>query len=188
MKEKRFSLCNLGRNIIVLGKQGEANHLRIEFDCSSWLDEYPNSIVVLYHFPAGKKSSYKPKLEKVGTNRVWTVCAEDTVYAGDGVIELVLEDAETSAVLKSATGHTNVLYSPSAAQPSADDGNVDNGSGGEGENSGFCYKIGNGLKIVGGDTLSVDTAAVVERDNTKPVTSGAVYTEVGNINALLSTI
>ena len=38
------------------------------------------------------------------------------------------------------------------------------------------------------NTLSVDTAAAVEKDNTKPVTSAAVYTEVGNINALLATI
>lgn len=36
--------------------------------------------------------------------------------------------------------------------------------------------------------LSVNTADVVEQDNTLPVTSGAVYAEVGNINALLETI
>ncbi len=36
--------------------------------------------------------------------------------------------------------------------------------------------------------LSVNTADVVEEDNTLPVTSAAVYTEVGNINALLETI
>jgi hypothetical protein len=32
------------------------------------------------------------------------------------------------------------------------------------------------------------TPDAVEKDNTKPVTSAAVYTEVGNINALLATI
>lgn len=36
--------------------------------------------------------------------------------------------------------------------------------------------------------LSVNTADAVEKDNTLPVTSGAVYAEVGNINALLETI
>ena len=36
--------------------------------------------------------------------------------------------------------------------------------------------------------LSVNTADVVEEDNTLPVTSAAVYAEVGNINALLGTI
>ena len=36
--------------------------------------------------------------------------------------------------------------------------------------------------------LSVNTADKVEEDNTLPVTSAAVYAEVGNINALLATI
>ena len=57
------------------------------------------------------------------------------------------------------------------------------GSGGGG------YTIGEGLKLdAATNTLSVDTADAVEKDNTKPVTSAAVYTEVGNINALLATI
>ena len=61
--------------------------------------------------------------------------------------------------------------------------NSGGGSGGGG------YTIGDGLKLdAATNTLSVDTAAAVEKDNTKPVTSAAVYTEVGNINALLATI
>ena len=55
--------------------------------------------------------------------------------------------------------------------------------------SGGGYNIGSGLKLdAETNTLSVDTANAVEKDNTKPVTSAAVYTEVGNINALLATI
>ena len=51
------------------------------------------------------------------------------------------------------------------------------------------YIIGDGLKLdTESNTLSVDTADKVEKDNTKPVTSAAVHTEVGNINALLATI
>ena len=51
------------------------------------------------------------------------------------------------------------------------------------------YNIGSGLKLdAATNTLSVDTAEIVEKDNTKPVTSAAVYTEVGNINVLLATI
>lgn len=49
--------------------------------------------------------------------------------------------------------------------------------------------------IVGGDLLiteegrlSIDKATSVEEDNTRPITAAAVYTEVGNINALLMTI
>lgn len=59
-------------------------------------------------------------------------------------------------------------------------------SGGGG---GGGYQIGPGLKLdAETNTLSVDTADAVEKDNTKPVTSAAVFTEVGNINALLATI
>lgn len=36
--------------------------------------------------------------------------------------------------------------------------------------------------------LAVNTAKAMEQDNTLPITSAAVYTEVGNINALLATI
>ncbi len=49
------------------------------------------------------------------------------------------------------------------------------------------YAIGDGLKVENGK-LSVDTATSAEQDNTKPITSGAVYAAVGNINALLATI
>lgn len=58
-----------------------------------------------------------------------------------------------------------------------------------GGGTGGGYNIGSGLKLdAETNTLSVDTAETVEKDNTKPVTSAAVYTEVGNINALLATI
>lgn len=59
------------------------------------------------------------------------------------------------------------------------DGGGDPGTGG--------YIIGDGLKLEG-RRLSVDTATTVDEDNTKPITSAAVFTEIGNINALLETI
>ena len=54
---------------------------------------------------------------------------------------------------------------------------------------GTKYQIGNGLLLdAKTNTLAVDTADAVERDNTKPITSAGVYLEIGNINALLATI
>lgn len=54
---------------------------------------------------------------------------------------------------------------------------------------GTKYQIGSGLILdAKTNTLSVDTADAVERDNTKPITSAGVYLEIGNINALLATI
>ena len=46
---------------------------------------------------------------------------------------------------------------------------------------------GAGLKVVEGE-LMVDTANAVEQDNTRPVTSAAVYVEIGNIEALLAAL
>lgn len=46
---------------------------------------------------------------------------------------------------------------------------------------------GDNIEIVD-NVISVLTAPNVEKDNTKPITSSAVYTEVGNINILLQTI
>lgn len=46
---------------------------------------------------------------------------------------------------------------------------------------------GDNIEIVD-NVISVLTAESVEQDNTKPITSSAVYTEVGNINILLQNI
>lgn len=48
-------------------------------------------------------------------------------------------------------------------------------------------QAGENIEIVD-NVISVKTAPNVEKDNTKPITSAAVYTEVGNINVLLQTI
>ena len=54
---------------------------------------------------------------------------------------------------------------------------------------GTAYTIGHGITLdAETNTLSVDTADKMEQDNTLPITSAAVYVEVGNINALLKTI
>lgn len=70
-----------------------------------------------------------------------------------------------------------------------DNGNVLVDGKSVGGGGGGGYQIGPGLKLDSEtNTLSVDTADTIQKDNTKPVTSAAVYTEVGNINALLATI
>ena len=49
-------------------------------------------------------------------------------------------------------------------------------------------KVGDALTITKDGVLSVLRADAVEEDNTLPITSAAVHTELGNIAALLSTI
>ena len=48
--------------------------------------------------------------------------------------------------------------------------------------------VGEDLEITQQGVLSVTKANAVEQDNTHPITAAAVYTEVGNISALLQTI
>ena len=48
--------------------------------------------------------------------------------------------------------------------------------------------VGEDLQVTSTGLLSVVKANAVEQDNTHPITAAAVYTEVGNINALLQTI
>lgn len=48
--------------------------------------------------------------------------------------------------------------------------------------------VGDNMKIDDNGVLSVDTADTAEQDNTRPITSAAVHTEIGNIEILLSTI
>lgn len=48
--------------------------------------------------------------------------------------------------------------------------------------------VGEDLQITQSGVLSVTKANAVEQDNTHPITAAAVYTEVGNIDALLQTI
>lgn len=48
--------------------------------------------------------------------------------------------------------------------------------------------VGDDLIVTAEGRISVDKATSVLQDNTKPITAAAVYTEVGNINALLATI
>lgn len=48
--------------------------------------------------------------------------------------------------------------------------------------------VGEDLQVTSTGLLSVVKANAVEQDNTHPITAAAVFTEVGNINALLQTI
>ena len=113
---RQYAPCSLGRSIICLGKQGEINAMRVEFDVSAWMAMYPDATVKLMHFAPDRTQDNPviPTLGVEGTLRVWIVGEEDTAGAGNGVIELLLIDERTGSTIKSATGYTTVLRSPSA--------------------------------------------------------------------------
>lgn len=92
----------------------------------------------------------------------------------------------TQKIVKINNGTVNIEYKTETKSTSS--GGTSSGGGGGG---------GGGVSFTTDDTLtldpvtgvlSVNTADAVEKDNTLPVTSAAVYTTVGNIELLLSRI
>lgn len=74
-------------------------------------------------------------------------------------------------------------------------GSVSEGASGGGTEIAFATKtqagimqVGDNLKVNDSGVVSVDTATDAEEDNTKPITSAAVHTVVGNVETILSTI
>ena len=194
---------------IPLGRQGENLARQILFDVSGWESEYgPGSVELIAQRP-GDETPYPVVTTRDGDSVVWSVTAADTLYPGDsGRCELRYYVGETLA--KSRIWGTYVaraMGTPSeTTPPEPEKGWVDKvleagtsakeaaeraeEAAKKAENAvpAGSLTIGNGLKWESAGKLAVDTADKVEQDNTKPVTSAAVHTEIGNIEALLAAL
>ena len=101
-----------------------------------------------------------------------------------------------AGIEKTATIDNVDVYTITMTDGSSYTFTVTNGSGGGGsadvpiasDTVAGIIRVGENLKIDENGVLSVDTATAVEEDNTRPVTSAAVQTTVGNIEILLKTI
>ena len=136
--------------------------------------------VVKYSFCAKKSNG-----DTISNEWNTTIATGLVIQGLEATREIIEENPDIiEALISKAHTHENkaVLdkFSETDGKPTYDGEAL--GGGGAGG-----YAIGDGLKVENGK-LSVDTATVAEQDNTKPITSGAVYTAVGNINALLATI
>lgn len=82
----------------------------------------------------------------------------------------------------------NAGFSASPSFTATFEATINTGTGSWPEITGKPFeRIGDGLKVESG-TLKVDVANDAEKDNTRPISSAAVYTEIGNIDILLQTI
>lgn len=119
-----------------------------------------------------------------------------TITRGSEVQTLdVMDGVGIAGIEKTASVGLTDVYTIALTDGSSYEFTVTNGSGGSGadvpiasETVAGIVRVGDNLRISADGTLSVDTAAAVEQDNTRPITAAAVFTEVGNINALLETI
>lgn len=151
------------------------------------------------HFASPDGTAVMPLTLDFGVGFVFRV----TLSVDDGVtsqigqyIISVLQDGRvifSTSAAPSLNSDGNLAQQTMAKDPTADmqiatKKYVDTHAAGSG-GGGIKYQIGNGLILdAKTNTLAVDTADAVERDNTKPITSAGVYLEIGNINALLATI
>lgn len=198
---------------IKLGHTGENEAARIAFTLAPFEEAFPGGTPALLVKRKGDSAAYPVTLTVEGLTAYWTVTSADTDKAGFGQCELQWHLGDTLAksnkfdfiVVPALEAGAEPPDEPSkrwfdAIQAQIGDladlktytkdnlvaaiNEARNSGGGSGG-----YNIGPGLKLdAETNTLSVDTAEIVEKDNTKPITSAAVYTEVGNINALLATI
>ena len=192
--------------VVTLGRRGENMARQVVFDLSAWVDVYGAGTAQLLAQRAGDAAPYPVSIEQTSDAAVWTVSAADTYVVGDGKVELLY--SVNDVVVKSEIWQTSVLDSLSddaTEPPEASAGWVEKVLAAGAQAAGVAdaaeqaaaraesavpagsLEIGDGLKFSGGK-LVVDTADNVEQDNTKPVTSAAVYTEIGNIEALLASI
>ena len=120
-----------------------------------------------------------------------------TIARGDDVQTLdIMDGVGIAGIEKTASVGLTDVYTIALTDGSSYEFTVTNGSGGgsgadvpiASETVAGIVRVGENLRISADGTLSVDTAAAVEQDNTRPITAAAVFTEVGNINALLETI
>lgn len=118
--------------------------------------------------------------ESLLTSATFEIDVRPEVLDNDQVESSYEYDALTNALQKVDGLQDEIEQAVQEANDAADRAEEAAGSAG-----GFL--VGDGLIMEGG-VLSVDTAKEVEEDNTKPVTSGAVYTQLGNVEALLASI
>ena len=148
-----------------------------------------------YNANTGAYRGHRSRLIKAPENDLYGSVASATINesasSNSGVTITMNSDSTISIARSSAT--YAVRYFVRAVGLNTGVGS--SGSGGDGSGSGGNVPIGGQAGDIlakqsstNYDTEWITPATAVEQDNTRPITSAAVFTEVGNINALLATI
>lgn len=173
-----------GAAINITGDITSANRGKIVLDAikGEQITFSAGAIYHVYHHPeaGGTDPGYTPDEYQQFVQQIEEAAKQATESAERS--KTAADKAEEAAIRQPVIGENGnwEIWDPETGEYK-DSGFPATGSGGGG------YKIGDGLKLENG-VLSVDTAAEVQQDNTKPVTSAAVYTQLGNVEALLASI
>ena len=149
-----------------------------------------NKLKVLLSVGSATLGEYNLRTEPIDGGYRLTITRGSEVQTLD-----VMDGVGIAGIEKTASVGLTDVYTIALTDGSSYEFTVTNGSGGgsgdvpiASETVAGIIRVGENLRISADGTLSVDTAAAVEQDNTRPITAAAVFTEVGNINALLETI
>ncbi len=184
--------CSINRKTqtIRLGRQGENLARQITIDISGWIEEFGDGTAVVLVQRPKESTPYPAAITLTGGVVTWPVTSADTAIAGMGMCELQYLIGDV--VVKSHTMRTFIAASLEEAgeAPDPESGWVASllekvqemyyqvsGISGEDLNKAVAAYMAE-------NPVQVETTDVVEQDNTLPVTSGGVYTVVGNIEAL----
>lgn len=107
--------------------------------------------------------------------------ANNTAASAQAAVETLKGNVYTKEQTLSSEVKTQLGLSATAT-PSDAFAAIGQGGGGSTQ-----YTAGDNISIEG-NVISVITTSDAESDNTRPITSAGVYTQIGNINVLLSTI
>ena len=151
----------------------------------------PNKLKVLLSVGSATLGEYNLRTEPIDGGYRLTIARGDDVQTLD-----IMDGVGIAGIEKTASVGLTDVYTIALTDGSSYEFTVTNGSGGgsggdvpiASETVAGIVRVGENLKISADGVLSVDTATAVEEDNTRPVTSAAVQTTVGNIEILLKTI
>lgn len=110
----------------------------------------------------------------------------DIVGATDNITNIKITVPVTKKIVTIKNGVVTIDIKTETGKASASTSSGFGGGGGTSD--GISFTTDETLTLSDANVLSVNTAKSVEADNTLPVTSAAVHTEIGNIDALLQTI
>lgn len=149
-----------------------------------------------YNASTGAYRGHRSRLIKAPEEELYGTVASATINesasTNSGVTITMNSDSTISIARSSAT--YAVRYFVRAVGLNTGIGKANSGGGGGGGSGGNVPIGGQAGDLlakqssVNYDTEWITPATEVEADNTRPITSAAVYTTVGNINALLATI
>ena len=197
------------RMMLDIGRQGENLARQIIFDLSDWMAEYGPGVAELIAQRPGDDAPYPVAVRRDGESMLWDLTAADTAvadgygrcelrwYVGDILakskiwrtwVEPAMDTPPETAPPEPEQGWVNKVLAAGSSAKEAAERAEEAAKKAESAVPAGSLSIGDGLKWAADGKLTVDTADKVEQDNTKPVTSAAVHTELGNIEALLAAL